>query len=495
MASFGCDFGCSTANPSPAATRTYSFSVQARDGASATAVKAFTLTVAAGSSSIILTVAGNGVPGYSGDGGPATSAELYLPYGVAVDGSGNLYIAGYFDHRVRKVSPTGTITTVAGTGVGGFSGDGVPAASSQLYFPRVVVADASGNLYIADSANHRIRKVSAGGIITTVAGTGSWGYSGDGGPATSARLNYPYSVATDGAGNLYIADSGNSCVRKVSPGGIITTVAGIDGYWGYSGDGGPATSAQLNQPAGLAVDGSGNLYIADEDNNRIRKVSSGGIITTVAGTGVGGFSGDGGSATSAQLSGPFSATVDGSGNLYIADMKNHRIRKVSPNGIITTVAGTGMGGFSGDGGPATSAQLNEPSAAAPDASGNIYIADHSNHRIRLVKAGSVTALSIVTTSPLPQGTAGAAYSQTLSAAGGAAPYTWSLISGALPGGLTLASGGTISGTPGAAGVFSFTAQVKDSTSTTVSRSFSLRTSQQRAVVNRELGWRRRRDCG
>jgi uncharacterized protein (TIGR03437 family) len=459
----------------PATGGTYSFTVQVRDSASTTATKAFTLIVVAGGSPIITTVAGTGVPGFSGDGGPATSAQLFYPYGVTVDGSGNLYIAGYYDHRIRKVSPNGIITTVAGNGNSGFSGDGGPATSAQLYYPRSVVADGAGNLYIADSANHRIRKVSPSGIITTAAGTGNWGYSGDGGPATNAKLDYPYSVTIDLSGDLYIADTGNDCIRKVPPSGIITTVAGVNGYFGYSGDGGQATSAQLNSPAGIALDGSGNLYIADRDNNRIRKVSPSGIITTVAGAGVYGFSGDAGPATSAQLSYPYGVTVDGSGNLYITDRDNNRIRKVSPSGIITTVAGAGSAGYSGDGGPATDAQLYWPSAAAVDGSGNIYIADYGNHRIRLVRAGAAAALFIVTTSPLPQGTAGVAYSQTLSATGGTSPYTWSVTSDSLPGGLAL-SGGTISGMPAAAGAYSFTVQVRDAAAAIASRTFSLTVS-------------------
>ena len=217
-----------------------------------------------------------------------------------------------------------------------------------------MAVDASGNLYIADTGNNRIRKVSATGIITTVAGNGSAGYSGDGGPATSAQLDGPEGVAVDGSGNLYIADTCNNRIRKVSATGIITTVAG-NGSAGYSGDGGPATSAQLSLPAGVAVDGSGNLYIADSGNNRIRKVSATGIITTVAGNGSPGYSGDGGPATSAQLNQPAGVAVDASGNLYIADSSNNRIRKVSATGIITTVAGNGFDGYSGDGGPATSA--------------------------------------------------------------------------------------------------------------------------------------------
>jgi trimeric autotransporter adhesin len=331
---------------------------------------------------IITTVAGNGTAGFSGDGGPATSADLREPAAVAVDGAGNLYIADFDNNRVRKVSPEGIISTVAGDGTPGFSGDDGPATSAELADPRGVAVDSAGNLYIADG-NNRVREVSPAGIITTVAGDGTPGFSGDGGPATSAQLSSPLGVAVDGAGNLYIADSSNNRLRKVSPAGIITTVAG-NGAFSYSGDGGPARSALLWNPEGAAVDGAGNLYVADTHNNRVRKVSAAGIITTIAGNGAYGGSGDGGPATSAELAGPLGLAVDGSGNLYIADYDNIRVRRVSPAGTITTVAGNGVGGYSGDGGPANAAQLNRPSGVAVDGAGNLYIADVSNSCIRQV---------------------------------------------------------------------------------------------------------------
>ncbi len=334
----------------------------------------------------ITTVAGNGTPVYSGDGGPAASASLQSPYGVAVDGGGNFYIADYYNQRTRKVSADGTITTVAGNGANGFSGDGGPAASARLSYPSGVAMDGSGNLYIADQYNQRIRMVSAGGTITTVAGSGATVYFGDSGPATSASLSNPSGVVVDGGGNLYIADPNNNRIRKVSAGGTISTVAG-NGIYGFSGDGGPAASASLSFPFGVATDGGGNLYIADSNNNRIRKVSAEGTITTVAGNGAAGFSGDGGPAISASFSFPIGVAVDSGGNLYIADLYNHRIRKVSAGGTITTVAGNGIYGFSGDGGPATSASLLYPYGLAVDGSGNLYIADDSNQRIRKVSAG------------------------------------------------------------------------------------------------------------
>jgi len=335
----------------------------------------------------INTVAGNGTQGFSGDGGSATSAQLWNPSGVAVDTAGNLFIADTNNNRVRKVAPGGVISTVAGNGIPGFSGDGGPATSAQLSDPSGVAVDSAGNLFIADLVNNRIRMVTTGGVISTVAGNGSFGFSGDGGPAIDAQFNYPSGVAVDTAGNLYIADRGNSRVRKVT-GGVISTVAG-NGNFGFSGDGGPATSAQLNSPAGVAVDTAGNLFIADLFNNRIRKVTTGGVISTMAGNGSFGFSGDGGSAISAQLSDPYGVGVDAAGNLFIADTNNNRIRKVTPAGIISTVAGNGSFGFSGDGGPATSAQLSDPYGVGVDAAGNLFIADSPNDRVRMVTPGGV----------------------------------------------------------------------------------------------------------
>ncbi len=327
----------------------------------------------------ISTFAGNGTAGYSGDNGPATSGTL-SPAGIAVDSAGNLYIAD--SNRIRKVSK-GVITTVAGNGTYGFSGDNGPATSAQLFNPQGVAVDSAGNLYIADTFNDRIRKVS-GGVITTVAGNGTSGVNGENIPATTAQLNWPYGVAVDSAGNLYIANTYNNRVCKVS-GGMITTVAG-NGSHGFGGDNGPAAAAQLSYPDGVAVDAAGNLYITDTDNNRIRKVS-GGVITTVAGNGAEGFSGDNGPATSAQLGWPYSVAVDAAGNLYIADTFNNRIRKVS-NGVITTLGGDGTFGFSGDNVAATSAAVS-PSGVAVDSAGRVYVADNVNNRIRvLTPAGS-----------------------------------------------------------------------------------------------------------
>ncbi len=379
--------GAGSVTVSPAATTTYTLTVTDANGFSVQATA--TVTVNDGPTladpGTITTVAGPG--DFGGDGGAAVAAWLRNPFGVAVDGSGNLYIADWSNQRIRKVDADGSISTVAGDGTEGYSGDGGAATAAQLSGPSGVAVDGSGNLYIADSGNQRIRKVDADGAITTVAGDGTEGYSGDGGAATAARLADPSGVAVDGSGNLYIADRSNRRIRKVDVDGAITTVAG-DGTKGYSGDGGAATAAQLSGPSGVAVDGSGNLYIADWSNQRIRKVDADGVITTVAGDGTYGFGGDGGAATAAQLSSPSGVAVDGSGNLYIADRSNRRIRKVDADGVITTVAGDGTYGFGGDGGAATAARLRNPTGVAVDGSGNLYIADSFNHRIRKVDAAT-----------------------------------------------------------------------------------------------------------
>ncbi|MBZ5580784.1 MAG: hypothetical protein LAQ30_01025 [Acidobacteriia bacterium] len=324
--------------------------------------------------------------GYSGDNGPATQAGLIEPYSVAVDVFNNIYIAESVDSRIRKVDgKTNIVITIAGNGSGGFGGDGGPSTSAQLSTPTGVAVDTFPNLYVADSLNGRIRKIS-GGNISTVAGNGVYSYSGDNGPGVKAQLNDPGAVATDGFANVYIADSGNNVVRRVAPDGTITTLAG-NGSAGFGGDNGKAASAQLNAPGGVAVDKSNNLYIADTGNQRIRKVAPDGTISTFAGSGTAGSGGDGGPAASAQLNAPAGLAVDASGNLYIADSGNHRIRKVS-GGAITTVAGTGAQGYGGDGGPAANAQLNTPQAVAVDDSGNLFIADTNNYVVREVTASN-----------------------------------------------------------------------------------------------------------
>jgi sugar lactone lactonase YvrE len=342
------------------------------------------LTGGASTDLIIQTVAGTGVPGFSGDGGPASEARLDSPAAVAIDGSGNLYIADVRNHRIRRVDTEGTISTVAGNGAAGFGGDGGPAVQAQLNQPLGVAVDGQGNLYIADTLNNRIRKVDADGAISTVAGNGSEGFGGDGGRAVDAKLSRPVGLIVDAEGTLFIADVFNNRIRKVDTDGTISTVAG-DGEAGFKGDGGPAIAAQLNRPRDVAVDGDGNVYIADTDNTRIRKVTPDGIISTVAGNGRVDFSGDGGPAREASLNIPRSVAADVTGRILIADMSNNRIRQVDLEGIITTVAGNGVAGFNGDGGLAIEASLSLPRGVRLGRSGAIFIADLDNHRVRLAR--------------------------------------------------------------------------------------------------------------
>jgi hypothetical protein len=399
----------------------------------------------------IYTVAGTGVAGFSGTGAPATSAQINEPQGVTVDDADDLVIADSMNNRIRVVAAStgrfygkpmtaGDIYTIAGNGTIRSSGDGGPAAAAELLAPEGVAADGAGNLVIADTSNSRIRVTAANtgtfygqpmtaGDIYTVAGNGKVGFAGDGGPATSAALNSPYGITTDSAGDLVIADTFNSRARMVAAhtgtffgqpmtAGDIYTVAG-NGKVGFAGDGGPATGAKLGKPEGSAVDGAGNLVIADTNNNRIRVVAGGtgtfygqpmtaGDIYTVAGNGTFGFSGDGGPATSAEMDLPEDVTVDGSGNLVIADTGNAAIRVVADRtgrfygqamtaGDIYTVAGTGNAGFSGDGGPATGANLADPSGVAVDGSGNLIIADLLNFRVRVVAKSAGTFYGIAMT--------------------------------------------------------------------------------------------------
>jgi sugar lactone lactonase YvrE len=335
------------------------------------------------------TTAGTGAIGDTGDTGPASAATLGNPSAVAYDANGNLYLADANNHVVREISTSGVITTIAGTGIEGYSGDNAAATAAQLDTPTGVAVDTSGNIYIADSHNHRIRKIS-GGTITTFSGTGAPGFSGDTGSAVAAQLWLPSGVAVDKSGNVYIADTNNHRIRKVSS-GTINTIAG-DGEELYAGDAAAATAAALDSPTSVAVDASGNLYIADRLNQRIRMVS-GGIITTLAGTSTtgfsGGFSGDGAAPTAAMLSKPSGVSVDAVGNIYIADTGNQRIRQVG-GGAIATIEGSGSQGYGGDAGLSTGAILNSPRSVAPDAFGNVSFADKLN---QLVRAGTLPVLS------------------------------------------------------------------------------------------------------
>lgn len=344
---------------------------------------------------LITTVAGGGSPSDGlGDGGLATDAKLWNPRSVVVAADGTIYVADTYNHRIRKIDPDGLITTIAGGGSAGasrsgFAGDGGPATKALLRHPEGVTIAPGGDLHIADTLNHRVRKVNAAGLITTVAG----GALGDGGPASEASLYNVEGMALGPDGSVYIAEWDDNRVRRIGPDGTITTVAG-NGLAEHSGDGGPAHEAGLFHPRGLAVAADGTLYIADYGNDRVRKVDSVGIITTVAGTGDHNWSGDGGPATQAALCGPAGVAVGPDGSLYIGDRENHRVRKIDPLGIITTVAGAGKPGYSGDGGPAKDALLNGPLAVTVGPDGSIYVLDGRNFRIRKVDpAGTITTVA------------------------------------------------------------------------------------------------------
>ena len=335
----------------------------------------------------VTTIVGTNVGGFSGDGASAAAAQIDGPTGVFVDSKGVLYIADQLNHRIRTVT-SGTINTIAGNGTPGYAGDTKAATAANLNAPDSVFVDSKGNIYIADTANDVIRMVS-GGNISTVAGNFALpgGYGGDNGQAIAAQLDGPAGLAVDANGNLYISDSKNNRIRKVAN-NIITTFAGTASA-GFKGNNGPPAQANLNVPRGLALDASGALYIADSSSNMIRKVS-GGVITLVAGSpaGVGSFAGDGGQAVGALLNRPSGVAVDSCGNVYIADTTNSRIRMVTANGAITTIGGNGKSGYSGDTGPALSAQFGFPAGVAVDSSGKVYVADTQNNVIRLLTPGS-----------------------------------------------------------------------------------------------------------
>jgi uncharacterized protein (TIGR03437 family) len=368
---------------------------------------------------------------YAGDGGPATAAQFDGLYNITVDPSGNIYIVDQFNNRVREVVG-GTINTVAGDGVGGYFGDGAAATLAEVSFPSGVALDSSGNLYIVDYNNNVIREVTKStGFITTIVGNNAAGagYSGDNNPAIDAQLDHPISVVLDSMGNMYIADTTNNRIRKVTAvnGAIpstctvvngvaqncplITTLAGST-MSGYQGDGGPAIYALLNTPVGICLDSAGNVYFSDSGNHVIREIGTNGVINTVVGNGLGQYGGDGGPALQASLHYPKGITIDSQGNLYIADYTNQRVRKVT-NGIIETIAGIGIPGSYGDGGPGALAELNFPTGVALDTAGNVYIADTENFAVR--------KLTPVAPSVLPNGVITAS---AFGGAGAVAPGSW-----------------------------------------------------------------------
>jgi uncharacterized protein (TIGR03437 family) len=355
------------------------------------------ITLSTGSAADINTIAGNGTASFGGDGGLATAASLNLPVFVATDHAGNIYVVDQSNNRIRKIDANGIIRTLAGNGVQGYAGDGGPAISAELSAPTGVFADGSGNVFIADVGNNRIRMVNALGTITTVAGSGQRGYSGDGGPATAASFYNPVRAVVDPGGNIYVADQSNHVVRKIDTAHNISTFAGT-GSAGFSGDGGQAASAQLNNPTAVAIDGAGNVYISDQFNQRIRRVNTSGVISTVAGNGTAGFAGDGGLAINAALNYPGGLITDSAGIVYFADDVNFRVRAIAADGTINTVAGNGTQGFSGDAGDATLASLNGEFGVAITPAGDLLIADSANNRVRSVKGLSSVVPSFITAS-------------------------------------------------------------------------------------------------
>ncbi|HTA83822.1 MAG TPA: T9SS type A sorting domain-containing protein [Bacteroidia bacterium] len=345
------------------------------------------------STGIITTVAGNGTAGYNGDGISATAAELNQPTGVYIDNFSDLYIADQINNRIRQVSSSGTISTIAGNGTGGYTGDGIAATAAEIWNPTAITFNSAGYIYITEYSSDRIRTITSSGLIATVAGNGTAGYNGDGIAATAAEINQPYESAVDNSGNIYIADNQNNRIRKINTSGIIATIAG-NGTGAYNGDGEAATLSEFNDTYGMATDKAGNVYLADGKNNRVRKVSTSGIISDFAGNGTAGYSGDGGSAVLAELNLPEGVAIDNSGNVYISEVSNNRIRKVNTNGIISTFAGNGSPGYSGDGSAATNASLYAPAEIASDISGNLYIADSYNHRVRRINtSGTISTIA------------------------------------------------------------------------------------------------------
>jgi sugar lactone lactonase YvrE len=332
----------------------------------------------------ITTAIGTGDAGAALDGEQALQTRLRGPFGVAVAPDGAIVFSDTLNHVIRRMAPNGTVTTIAGNGTFGFDGDGGSATQATLGVPYDVAVDSQGNVFFTDPYHRRVRRISANGIITTVAGTGNYGDSGLGSAGTAADLKAPYGITVDKSGNVYFTDAGTCRLLKLDTGGVLTAIAGT-GSPGFSGDGSPATGASLNLPQGVTVDGNGVLYVADWENQRIRRISATGTITTVAGIGSRGFSGDGGPATVAHLNGPYGLAVDANNQVYVSDWDNQRIRRVGTDGTITTVAGTGAAGTTGDTGPALSALLNGPAGLAIASDGSLLVADYYNNRIRRLR--------------------------------------------------------------------------------------------------------------
>jgi sugar lactone lactonase YvrE len=331
---------------------------------------------------VVTTLAGDGTAGLSISGGPSATARFNDLRGLAVDAAGNVYVADAGNHRIRKIAPAGTVSTLAGLSKGHADG---PVKVLPFNDPEGVAVDAAGNLYVADSGSQRIQKVSPGGVITTLAGDGTAGFAD--GPGTTARFSAPEAVAVDTAGNLYVADENNHRIRRITPAGDVSTLAG-DGTAGFAD--GPGATARFNVPNGVAVDGAGNVYVGDTRNYRVRKITPTGVVSTVAGDGTAGMA-DGPGAT-ARFNAPGRVGVDAAGNVYVGDGANHRIRKITPAGVVSTLAGDGTAGFVD--GPGATARFNGPQSVAVDAAGNVYVADELNHRIRMITpAGIVSTLA------------------------------------------------------------------------------------------------------
>jgi len=310
--------------------------------------------------------------------GTGTAAQFYLPVGVAVDALGNVYVADYNNHRIRKITPAGVVSTFAGSTAGYIDGTGTAA---QFYRPVGVAVDALGNVYVADYNNHRIRKITPAGVVSTFAGSAQ-GYAD--GTGTAAQFNFPTGVAVDASGNVYVADRNNHKIRKITPAGVVTTVAGSTA--GYID--GTGTAAQFYSPGGVVVDSSSNIYVADLSNHKIRKITPAGVVTTVAGSTAGYIDGTG---TAARFNNPYNIALDSSGNKYVADLSNHKIRKITPAGVVTTVAGGAQGYADGTG---TAALFYNPIGVAVDnASGNIYVGDYNNNRIRKITGAVLSTTS------------------------------------------------------------------------------------------------------